>query len=199
MVGWEHVCCPKNEGGLGIRYSQTWNEATVGKLVWWIYSKPDSLWVKWVNQVYIKNTSWDTYLPKSHMSGNWKDICKTKELLKPGYSSGIWLAHLKGYNVSYDYEWLRRREQKVGWAKLVWDNWCMPKHSFLTWLVFRNALPLKDRLLRFGISQDDQCCICRNATETMVHLFQNCRFAVAILTKVADRLHIPMPAGNAVI
>ncbi|XP_074306588.1 uncharacterized protein LOC141641840 [Silene latifolia] len=115
----------------------------------------------------------------SYMSGNWKEICKTKELLKPGYSSGIWLAHLQGYSVSFVYEWLRRREQKVGWTK--------------------NALPIKDRLLRFGISHDDQCCICHSATETMVHLFQNCRFAVAILTKVAARLNIPMPAGNAVI
>ncbi|XP_074291050.1 uncharacterized protein LOC141617806 [Silene latifolia] len=57
MVNWERVCTPQSEGGLGLRYSLDWNRATIGKLVWWIYSKPDSLWIKWVHQVYIKGSS----------------------------------------------------------------------------------------------------------------------------------------------
>ncbi|XP_074278673.1 uncharacterized protein LOC141602269 [Silene latifolia] len=31
-----------------------WNKAAVGKLVWWLATMPDHLWVRWVNTVYIK-------------------------------------------------------------------------------------------------------------------------------------------------
>ncbi|XP_074301300.1 uncharacterized protein LOC141632676 [Silene latifolia] len=133
------------------------------------------------------------------MGGNWKDICKTKNLLKYGYSHGVWLADLKGYTVSSGYEWLRKKEHKVGWATLVWNPWCLPKHCFLNWLMFRSALPLKDRLLRHRVSLDDQCCICCNSTESMLHLFQHCRYVSTILELISAKLHIPIPKGNAII
>ncbi|XP_074299197.1 uncharacterized protein LOC141630250 [Silene latifolia] len=79
----------KIDSGLGIRYSLDWNIATIGKLVWWIFSKPDSLWVKWVQQIYLKGAPWDSYLPKSHMNRNWKAICKVKDVLKDGYDNGV--------------------------------------------------------------------------------------------------------------
>ncbi|XP_074299812.1 uncharacterized protein LOC141630982 [Silene latifolia] len=53
-VSWAKVCAPKSEGGLGIKDSIIWNHASIGKLVWWVYCSPDRLWVKWVNQLYIK-------------------------------------------------------------------------------------------------------------------------------------------------
>ncbi|XP_074293223.1 uncharacterized protein LOC141620188 [Silene latifolia] len=57
LVGWEQVCTQKVEGGLGIRYSLHWNIATMGKLVWWIYSMSDNLCVKWVHQIYLRGSS----------------------------------------------------------------------------------------------------------------------------------------------
>ncbi|XP_074266690.1 uncharacterized protein LOC141589970 [Silene latifolia] len=155
LVSWEHVCNPQSEGGLGIRYSSTWNMATVGKVVWWLYSKPDSLWVKWVHQIYIKGNYWDSHVPKTHMSGNWKTICKIKEVFKPGYVNGVWLVDKDGYNVSSGYEWLRHKEQKVGWAKLLWTSWAVPKHKFLCWLILRNALNVQEKLYKHGICQDE--------------------------------------------
>ncbi|XP_074289017.1 uncharacterized protein LOC141614161 [Silene latifolia] len=166
LVSWEQVCVPKLEGGLGIRYSLTWNKATIGKLVWWIYSKPDSLWVKWVHQLYLK---------------------------------GCWLATQTGYTVNSGYEWLRHKEQKVGWAKLVWNSWSLPKHSFLAWLIFRNALNVREKLFRHGITTMNECCICHDAEETVTHLFQQCEYAKLIIAGVSLRMNIPVPTGNGVI
>ncbi|XP_074277209.1 uncharacterized protein LOC141600851 [Silene latifolia] len=149
-------------------------DGTMGKLVWWVYSKPDNLWVKWIHQIYMKGIEWDSYSPKNHMSGNWKAICKVRDIFQPGYLSGTWLANGGGYTVSSGYEWLRHREQKVGWAKLIWHKWMLPKHSFHCRLIFKNALNVKDKLFRHGITTDDSCFICHAAQETVVHLLQHC-------------------------
>ncbi|XP_021756626.1 uncharacterized protein LOC110721745 [Chenopodium quinoa] len=63
-IAWDWVCKSKAEGGLGIRDCGMWNGAALGKYVWKIAKKEDSLWVKWVHAVYIKEQDWWTYSPK---------------------------------------------------------------------------------------------------------------------------------------
>ncbi|XP_074301052.1 uncharacterized protein LOC141632401 [Silene latifolia] len=84
-VGWDKVCSPKDEGGLGIRDSLSWNIVAIGKLVWGIYSCPDRLWVKWVHQVYLKGDDWNDYNPNEDVSWGWKVICRTKTKLAHGW------------------------------------------------------------------------------------------------------------------
>ncbi|XP_074298707.1 uncharacterized protein LOC141629631 [Silene latifolia] len=133
------------------------------------------------------------------MSGNWRTICKVKETLKTGYNNGIWLADIKGYPVSSGYNWLRHKEQKVGWAKLVWSKWAVPKHQFVCWLLLRNALNVKERLYKHGISSNDLCCICNNEHETIGHLFLSCSYTREVMQGVCDWLCVPRPCGNGII
>ncbi|KAK4389648.1 putative mitochondrial protein [Sesamum angolense] len=59
-VAWEDICHPKNEGGLGIRHTQTWNVALLARVLWNIHRKADTLWIQWVDAVYLKGGSvWD--------------------------------------------------------------------------------------------------------------------------------------------
>ncbi|XP_074271152.1 uncharacterized protein LOC141595077 [Silene latifolia] len=51
LVAWDIICRPKKQGGLGLKNLQLWNTAAIGKYVWWIESKADHLWVKWVHAV----------------------------------------------------------------------------------------------------------------------------------------------------
>ncbi|XP_074265751.1 uncharacterized protein LOC141588195 [Silene latifolia] len=60
-VGWDTCCMPKTEGGLGLKDSCNWNVALLGKYVWWLASKKDHMWVKWVNHVYMKGQHWSDY------------------------------------------------------------------------------------------------------------------------------------------
>ncbi|XP_074314286.1 uncharacterized protein LOC141649495 [Silene latifolia] len=53
----------KAAGGLGIKKASTWNIASVGKLVNWIYVKADRLWIKWIDSVYLKGMNWNDYTP----------------------------------------------------------------------------------------------------------------------------------------
>ncbi|KAI3472119.1 hypothetical protein Pfo_029607, partial [Paulownia fortunei] len=44
-VAWDTVCCPKNEGGLGLKLTHEWNKAAMVKHIWHILSKDsESFW-----------------------------------------------------------------------------------------------------------------------------------------------------------
>ncbi|XP_074297211.1 uncharacterized protein LOC141627912 [Silene latifolia] len=133
------------------------------------------------------------------MSGNWKAICKTRDLFQNGYSHGTWIADLKGYSVKSGYDWIRLKETKVGWSKLVWNNAALPKHCFVNWLNIRNALNTKEKLHRIGVSPDDLCCICHAGSENVTHLFQHCPYVIEILELICAWLKIPKPQGNSLI
>lgn len=37
-VSWEHLCSPKQEGGLGFKSMQVWNKAAIAKHIWFLIS-----------------------------------------------------------------------------------------------------------------------------------------------------------------
>ncbi|XP_074313598.1 uncharacterized protein LOC141648781 [Silene latifolia] len=74
LVAWDKACRSKKEGGLGLKNDSLWNQAPLGKLVWWIYTKADLLWVKWVNHTYLKGADWHTYTPTTYSSWYWRKI-----------------------------------------------------------------------------------------------------------------------------
>lgn len=44
-VAWVDICTPKNEGGLGLRDTKTWNKAMLFNVLWDIHSNKNSLWI----------------------------------------------------------------------------------------------------------------------------------------------------------
>ncbi|XP_074265546.1 uncharacterized protein LOC141587985 [Silene latifolia] len=75
----------------------------------------------------------------------------------------------------------------------------LPKHRFMIWLMFRNALNLKDKFCGIGVCSDDKCCVCDADKETINHLFLQCRYSLLILQGICTWLHIPIPTGNGII
>lgn len=53
-VAWDKICLPKAYGGLGFRCIGRWNRAALFKQVWAVANKEDSLWLRWINHVYLK-------------------------------------------------------------------------------------------------------------------------------------------------
>ncbi|XP_074313832.1 uncharacterized protein LOC141649028 [Silene latifolia] len=195
-LSWEKVCSPKCEAGLGIRYSYCWNQAAIGKLVWWLYTKPDSLWVKWVHNIYLKGTPWNYYTPKSDTSWSWRTICKVKEKFSTGYTNGHWTAHPTDYTVSSGYNWIRKIQPKVTWHLYIWNSWCIPKHQFINWFIIREALMLKDKLLSLGISYDNHCLLCGTGPKTHLHLFQHCQYKKLVFMQLEAKLHMKLSQTN---
>ena len=62
LVAWKEICRPNQEGGLGFIDLGEWNLALMSKALWNLQSEKDSLWMQWVNHVYMKDTpSGSTY------------------------------------------------------------------------------------------------------------------------------------------
>ncbi|XP_074276997.1 uncharacterized protein LOC141600652 [Silene latifolia] len=199
LVGWDKVCAPKDEGGLAVRDSLSWNWAIIGKLVWWVYNCPERLWVRWVHQVYLKGLPWFDYKPSGDISWGWKNICRVKELLLPGYVNGQWMVGSKQYTVGDGYEMLRQKFQSVQWAKYVWNSWSIPRHQFVGWLIARKALMLKERLFALGISSDDLCVLCGRETETFEHVFQKCQYSSRLLDLLAQLGDFSLPQSDLIL
>ncbi|XP_074317909.1 uncharacterized protein LOC141654182 [Silene latifolia] len=184
LINADKVTLPKKEGGLGIKKADVWNVATVGKLVNWVYCKADRLWIKWINDVYIKNQDWHNYSPPSDATWVWKNICKVKEKLKDGFIDSIWTMSSKGYTIKGGYDWLCPAHMTLNWSAIVWNNWNIPKHSLTTWLRMHEGMNVKSKLFRFGCCEDDLCILCQRQTEIVEHLFTSCTY----LTRFKDHL-----------
>ena len=82
-VSWECVCLPKEEGGLGLRRVKDSNDASVMKHIWNMFYRKDSLWVAWVQRLYLRQGSvWCARTP-SFCSWSWRKIIQLRERVRP--------------------------------------------------------------------------------------------------------------------
>ncbi|XP_062075984.1 uncharacterized protein LOC133780125 [Humulus lupulus] len=186
QVSWDVVCRPKAEGGLGFRRIKEWNEAAIGKYVWAVASKKDSLWVRWIHAVYIGDGDWCDYKALNGSSWYWKQIVKVKEKYKE-----LNLTHLRPngvYRIAEGYKALVLTHQKVSWHREVWNRTIIPKHRFILWLAVLDRLQLKDRLFRFNITTDYLCLLCGSNRETREHVFFYCHLSSSCLRQIKSWL-----------
>ncbi|KAL0367896.1 UNVERIFIED_CONTAM: hypothetical protein Scaly_1008500 [Sesamum calycinum] len=113
-VAWEDICHPKNEGGLGIRHTQTWNVALLARVLWNIHRKADTLWVQWVDAIYLKGGSvWD-WQPRKGDSPLLQRLAEIRSRIITAFgSSEAAIQHMagwsssKGLDTSKAYEYFR--------------------------------------------------------------------------------------------
>jgi hypothetical protein len=81
-VAWERVCAPKREVGLGIKKLETWNQASMMVHIRNLFAKAGSLWVAWVEIVWLRGKSfWQIPIP--HMcSWSWRKILKLRPIAR---------------------------------------------------------------------------------------------------------------------
>ncbi|XP_074306164.1 uncharacterized protein LOC141641401 [Silene latifolia] len=178
LVAWNVLCQSKETGGLGLIDSKTWNVVSIGKLVWWITSKQDHLWIRWIDAIYLKGTTWLDYEPTPYSSWAWRKVCEVKNIMKSGYVNGKWRGANDTYTIAEGYAWLMQStEVRVSWYKFVWNRFNTPKWCFTTWLQQQQRLLTLDRLAKMGVAVPTECYICGMAPETYDHLFRGCVYA----------------------
>ncbi|XVF78836.1 hypothetical protein PTKIN_Ptkin14bG0169200 [Pterospermum kingtungense] len=83
-----------------------------------------------------------------------------------------------------------KRKDKVYWSRLIWNPYVVPRHGFVTWLVFLGKLPTKDRLRGWGLQVSKVCKLCGKYQETRDHLFFDCDFSKEVWQLVLDACSI---------
>lgn len=86
------------------------------------------------------------------------------------------------------YENFRVKGRMIRWATVVWENWALPKHSFVLWLAVLGKLRTKDRL--HFIPADTNCVLCGQDLESHCHLFFKCQWTSSLWGNIVRWLHI---------
>jgi len=89
----------------------------------------------------------------------------------------VWKSSNGIYSCSATWELLREKCPAVVWWKIVWFSMSIPRHSFILWLVFRDALVTKHRMCSWGFTGPSNCLFCHGCIESRDHLFFLCGFS----------------------
>jgi hypothetical protein len=95
-------------------------------------------------------------------------------------TAGPFLAHA--------YDFFRPVGSIVPWDRVVWEQWSLPKYSFILWLAVLGKLKTRDRL--WFIPSDPSCAFCRCESETHAHLFFACSWTGRLWGRIKDWLRI---------
>lgn len=88
-IAWDQLCCPEEEGGLGILQVRTWNKAACAKLLWKVAANVKCLWTQWVKAAYLHDESIWEVAPKNDQPWVWKKILKLRSLVRPHVSCQV--------------------------------------------------------------------------------------------------------------
>ena len=75
LVGWDKICAPIANGGLGIRKITTFNEALLGKWLWRFGKKEDRLWRRVVISKYGEDLGGGGDGPQSEVGEHMGVVC----------------------------------------------------------------------------------------------------------------------------
>ncbi|VFQ84596.1 unnamed protein product [Cuscuta campestris] len=182
-VAWVDVCEPKTEGGLGLRDVGNWNNAMLCKLFWNLEAKKDSIWVKCVHCVYLKQDDILQWQPKKRHTVFFKRLAYVRGLLIqklgdhiPSLEVAMQTLCMRGNLVpSKVYDLFRVKANPKPWMSFMWHSTIPPKCSFTMWLALRRRLPTKANLEFLGLALD--CTLCGQGLEDVDHLFFQCSFS----------------------
>ncbi|KAH9683148.1 reverse transcriptase domain-containing protein [Citrus sinensis] len=88
---WEHLCKPKDFGGMGFKQLHTFNIAMLGKQVWKLLTRPESLVAKTLKARYFPRTSVNEAKLGHNPSFVWRSIVAAKDVVVSG--SRIQIGH----------------------------------------------------------------------------------------------------------
>jgi hypothetical protein len=123
----------------------------------------------------IRDGAW--YWP-SAMSDDLVQVqCRLPEVEIGRIDSPIWKSSTGKYSCSQTWEQIRHRSDEVVWQKVVWYALAIPKHAFILWLVFSDALITKEKMCTWGFTGSTLCLSCFACQESRDHLFFSCSFS----------------------
>ncbi|XP_062103917.1 uncharacterized protein LOC133815045 [Humulus lupulus] len=182
LASWQQVCLPKAFGGLGLRDSASWNRALLAKYIWAVTTKHDTLWVKWIQHVYLKGADFWNYVLKQDSSWYWRKLCHLRskfskgEVIATGLSGKFKPSKL--YNSSIN-------QHLVAYKNAIWSRSILPKHRFLLWMVVNSFLLTRDNLAKVNIQLLNSLCpVCEDQLESHQHLFFECYLSKSVLSYI---------------
>jgi hypothetical protein len=94
------------------------------------------------------------------------------------------------FSTSAAWNSVRISTDEVNWAHLVWSPHCIPRHSFILWLILGGKLLTQDKILSWNMSRrknmNMMCCLlCFSNVDSHDHLFFECTYFSSIWSVIA--------------
>ncbi|XP_039024391.1 uncharacterized protein LOC120157277 [Hibiscus syriacus] len=155
-VSWDKICCPKIEGGLGLKDLKSWNKAYMMKLIKNLLAGEGSLWIAWIYSYVIKTKDFRVMTGGASFSWCFNRLLKLKTEALPILNAGA-------TNTKDIWEKIGVKRDKVSLHKLIWFPLHIPKFIIISWMTILDRLPSRERLTRIGIAYDGSCILCNEA------------------------------------
>ncbi|XP_010667623.1 uncharacterized protein LOC104884638 [Beta vulgaris subsp. vulgaris] len=110
--------------------------------------------------------------------------------MRQAHTGNIWLNFDEKYTIKAGYHWLHPEGEKVIWHNWVWNSFYVSKHSLISWMDAKGKLRTRDKLVAVGVSSDNNCALCNQATKDCHHLFFRCPFSKMVCTGLLQWLGI---------
>lgn len=112
-VAWSTVVKTKEQGGLGVKDLQTWNNACCLRLIWLLFFRPDSVWISWFKEVILKGSISNFWTTKPSQNFSWlaNKLLKLRSVAYPliqlrvrnGEGCRFWIDNRSPYGSLHEY------------------------------------------------------------------------------------------------
>ncbi|GJR02332.1 RNA-directed DNA polymerase, eukaryota, reverse transcriptase zinc-binding domain protein [Tanacetum coccineum] len=208
-VSWENVCKPKKQGGLGLKDLHIWNKALLAKHVWNIATKKNSLWVKWVHSVKLREKNIWEISTDVNDSWGWKNLLCIRDLIRDNVKHIIVSEMMRNDLWRWPNEWNEKSlifrnlvnpnlkngvKDKVVWrnkdgkdmefsVSIANNDMCEQGQDIAWWKL--NRLSTQDKFKNWGDYAINRCCLCCQDAENLNHLMFQCSFSKEIWNKIS--------------
>lgn len=163
--------------GFGLSEGSKWNKAILGKYLWALTLKQDSLWLRWFHSIYLIGCNFWDVRPAGNCSWYWRKLLKLRDsitqtmvhscVIKDKFLPSKCYVALSGVTTVFNP------------YKQIWFYVALPKHRFVFWLALTRDL-LFSRLPDIDLS----CSVCESSNEDHAHLFFQCPYSWALFCGV---------------
>lgn len=110
----------------------------------------------------------------------------------------IWRRNSQGqFTVRSLYHFIKNRPTVQTHVHRIWKIVAPPRMQVFAWLMTQNKILTIDNLMKRGWTMVNRCVMCKSATETVLHLFEECRMTVGIYNRITTTMGYTMPANEA--
>ncbi|XP_075512193.1 uncharacterized protein LOC142547687 isoform X2 [Primulina tabacum] len=138
-IAWTQLCRPIEDGGLGLKNLKSWNEALICKTLWKIHMKKDSMWIRWVNHMYISFGNVWQWTWRGEDSPLVKQIlCTRNKLVRALWSVHAAATCLDGWfngrtGLRHAYQFFANSVGRWPWKPLLAKSFILRKHRIALW------------------------------------------------------------------